>query len=60
MQVRNLTKDEGSYTSHDVEGRSLGGKYLISDVVHQFIFESTSVNQEYTTKLTLMRDGVPK
>jgi len=60
MQVRNLTKDQSSYTSHDEEGRSLGGKYLISDVQHQFIFESTSVNQEYTTKLTLMRDGAPK
>ena len=60
MQVRNLTKDQSSYTSHDQEGRSLGGKYLISDVQHQFIFESTSVNQEYTTKLTLMRDGAPK
>lgn len=60
MQVRNLTKEARSYTSHDEEGRSLGGKYLISDIEHQFIFESTSVNQEYNTKLTLMRDGAPK
>jgi hypothetical protein len=39
----------------------MGGKYLVTDVVHRFTFSSSGEedNQYHLTTLTLMRDGNP-
>ena len=61
LQIRNLTKDTKTKTEIDKEKKSLGGKYLITDVTHKFSFSSSEDedNQKHLTTLKMIRDGAP-
>ena len=61
MQIRNLTKETDTKTEIDKEKKSLGGKYLITDVTHEFRFTSSDDkdNQYHLTTLRMLRDGAP-
>lgn len=61
MQIKNLTTEEDTITELDKDKKSMGGKYLVTDVVHRFTFSSSGEedNQYHLTTLTLMRDGNP-
>ncbi len=61
LQIRNLTKETDTKTEIDKEKKSLGGKYLITDVTHEFRFSSSDDkdNQYHLTTLRMLRDGAP-
>tara|TARA_R110002126_G_scaffold87075_1_gene209863 strand:- start:210 stop:1715 length:1506 start_codon:yes stop_codon:yes gene_type:complete len=59
MQIQNLSNDQPSDTKLDNDNKSLGGKYLITDVTHTFTFATKTEEQYFGTKLKMIRDGAP-
>jgi hypothetical protein len=59
MQIQNLSNDSPSDTKLDNDNKSLGGKYLITDVTHTFTFATKTEEQYFGTKLKMIRDGAP-